>query len=307
MIVGKRIRKVDSHISHISEGSKVYLGLVMTDEVKEILKRLGYDQLQIGETLLPPPELGSVSKYNSQGKMVINRQLPKIDLCRDQYYDIKDWHGNRHTGTRIVCRKVFQKDQIPPPEIYLTIVGNSEEKFIIAEEVITKNENLSKQNVIHIINLFLEIFGKVDFLDTKLHEYKKIDIKRINWEILRNDIGSWDDLRDNVDELLKHKKISEKILVKNRLELISEYSPNLVVTGINGYRGYIVFGFPSSNIFIFESLEYGNATYIFEGGWEELSKMTKREIMNGRYYKNRFIHQKGWSDQLREVLKATKG
>ena len=300
MLTGKRIRTIEKHISHIPDGSEIYIGVTITNDLKEKIKELGFEHLNSGETLLPSPNIGSVNKFNSQGRLKINRNLPKIDMCRDQYYEIKDWHGNYHSGTRIVCRKVFQKELIPPPEVNLTIVGNDEAKFLVAEKILKKEKDYSEEKMVHIVNVFLEIFGVVDFLDSKLSKHKKLDIKRINWEILRD--GDYSNKEFNIDSLLSNRKKSDRVVIKNRLELINEYNPNLIVTGINGYRGYIVFGFPKSNTFIFESLEYGNATYVFKGDWKSLSKMSKREIIDGNYYSERIIHLSDWSEKVKAIL-----
>ena len=62
-------------------------------------------------------------------------------------------------------------------------------------------------------------------------------------------------------------------------------------------------GFKEKNIYTLESLYYGNATYIFDERWEELSKKTKAEILNEKLQTDRVIHRKSWDDKIKGWLK----
>lgn len=83
---------------------------------------------------------------------------------------------------------------------------------------------------------------------------------------------------------------------------MSKYNPDFHAMGKSGYRGYVIFGFTKLNLYIFETAEYGNATYVFEGDWETLSQMTKAEIIAGNLHKYRFIHQEGWKTQIESLF-----
>ncbi|MBT2655349.1 hypothetical protein J7E81_08875 [Bacillus sp. ISL-18] len=94
-----------------------------------------------------------------------------------------------------------------------------------------------------------------------------------------------------MEKLTKNKKT----IVSDRLETISQYQPDFHAIGTNGYRGYVIFGFTNQNLYIFE---YGNATYVFEGDWKQLSQMTKAEILTANLQKHRFVHLEGWKQQI---------
>ena len=58
-----------------------------------------------------------------------------------------------------------------------------------------------------------------------------------------------------------------------------------------------------SLIYVLESLIYGNATYILGENWENLSQLSKAEILNGNHHLERFVHGENWEDNLKEFIK----
>ena len=85
-------------------------------------------------------------------------------------------------------------------------------------------------------------------------------------------------------------------------KIIAQYASEFMAIGQDGFYGYVVYGYPSENLFVFESNQIDNATYIFNGQWEQLSKLTKRELIQGHLYDYRFIHNSGWSKKIQSIL-----
>lgn len=65
----------------------------------------------------------------------------------------------------------------------------------------------------------------------------------------------------------------------------------------------MVFEFEKKELYIFESIAYGNATYIFEGEWENVSKLSKKEILDRRLAKDRIVHYNDWEKNINKYLK----
>ena len=55
-------------------------------------------------------------------------------------------------------------------------------------------------------------------------------------------------------------------------------------------------------LYLLESVYFGNATYILGEQWEEISKLTKAEVLNENLYKSRIIHQADWHKQIHKLL-----
>lgn len=87
-----------------------------------------------------------------------------------------------------------------------------------------------------------------------------------------------------------------------RLHAIAEAKPEFVAIGTGGFHRYMVFGFPRKRLHILESAYYGNATYVFGNSWEELSKLSKAEILSGDLQKARLVHREAWTTEVDKFL-----
>jgi hypothetical protein len=302
LITGKkRIRKCGNYLSHIAEGEKVYIGLPITEDVSAKLKEIGFESLNPGELLVPSPKLGTVSKFNANGKDVPQRDKPMETAYRQQYWEWEDWGGNHHSRTVDIPFKRYPRKWIPSPWIELMIMQSGEKKFILAGPAIIKGET-DETGIVHRINLMLEIFKRVEILQENLERYEIPKVVKLNWDILPVGNIPWEKFQNHLAPVMEKMSKGKKNIISERLEIVSQYKPDFHAIGTNGYRGYIIFGFKNLNLYIFESAEYGNATYVFEGDWKQLSQMTKAEIVDGNLHKHRFVHLEGWGKKIEELF-----
>lgn len=98
--------------------------------------------------------------------------------------------------------------------------------------------------------------------------------------------------------------VSVGLTIDKRHEAISAFKPKFVAVGRGGFDGYVIFGFPSKFLYILESTQVNNATYVLDRNWEELSTMTKAELLNNNLHRERLIHRENWFAQLNQVLGA---
>jgi hypothetical protein len=293
----KRIRKSSNYMSHIAEGKKAYIGLAITEDVSAKMKESGFATLNPGESLVPSPKLGSVSRFNANGRFVPQRDKPKETAYREQHWELKDWNGNYHSGTSYIPYLRFPRKWIPAPWVELMIMQTGEKKFLLAGPAIIKGET-DEAEIVHRINLVLQIFKRAEIFQENLERYEVPRVVKLGWNILPTGNMPWEKFKSHLTPVMENMSKGKKTVIGERLETISQYKPDFHAIGENGYRGYIIFGFTKQNLYIFESAEYGNATYIFEGDWKELSKMTKAEIISGNLQKHRFVHQEGWKQQI---------
>jgi hypothetical protein len=302
LITGKkRINSCNKYLSHLAEGDIAYIGLPITEDILSKLREIGFNDLNAGEAIVPSPEFGPVSKFNANGKEVPQRHLPMETAYRQQYWEWKDWNGTHYSRIVDVPYKRYPRKWIPAPWIELTIIQSEGKKFVLAGEAVVKGQT-SEEDIIHRINLMLEIFKRVEILQENLERYEIPKIKRLGWDILPAGNMPWEQFKKHLAPVLERASKGKKMIITDRLETISMYQPDFHAIGTNGYRGYIIFGFTKLNLYIFENAQYGNATYVFEGDWETLSRMTKAEIIAGNLYKHRFIHSEGWKKQIASLF-----
>lgn len=291
-IIRTRIQSLGNNLVGLNNNDNFYIALTDLSNLNRI-QRAGFsNQLNIGEQVLPSLR-GRITNFNANGGFTIHRDLPLEKVYRQA--DIKDWHGDYHTVD--IPYKRYPRTPIEAPSIELTIVAGANNQNIIRSPRLIKGVT-PENEVKHIINLFLELFGECDTIQENLLPVFNVPITRLNWNLLPQGSYPWNILRNNIQQAIGNVGVNKRHLIESRLELISNHNPNFVAVGNAGFRGYIVFGFSNKPFFILESLHSGNATYIFGQNWQQLSQLTKEQILNQNLQQDRFVHSVGWNAQI---------
>ena len=101
------------------------------------------------------------------------------------------------------------------------------------------------------------------------------------------------------------KELKEKLL--DRYTFLEKLNPVAYISGTSGFQRYFGARF-ADNLVAFENLEYGNAIYVMFDDWEELSKLTRLELLKNRRGAGfeRIVHRSGWKDMLEKLIKSRK-
>jgi hypothetical protein len=86
------------------------------------------------------------------------------------------------------------------------------------------------------------------------------------------------------------------------MEFFETLNPKHYIRGTNKFNLY--FGAVLQNdIVILENIRYGNAIYIFKRDWEELSKLSRTELLNMQNeYILRIIHTSNWKNNVNNTI-----
>ena len=307
IITGGRRRKLDRRLKVLTEGTRVIPGVVVDETKKNILLGIGFtEKPEKGETVLPPSDLGPVCKFNAEGKYIIHRKRPMETVYRQIEWTWEQWAGYMQTETHSkivdVPYKRYPRTLVPPPSVELSITENAEgKKYVVAPEHEVSFQEPSA--LIHSINVFLEIFSYCEILSEGLEGYLIRDFKRLNWRILPPGKWPWKRIEKELEPLVKRTSTQNQTVIKYRIKKITSFGPQFTAIGQAGFSGYVIFGFPKKNLYVLESLYSGNATYVFEEKWEELSKLTKAEILQRSLQRDRIIHRKNWGHNIDRLIK----
>lgn len=297
----RRIRNIERHLHDFKINDEVYIALVNLTTHKVRLVEAGFTgSLAVGERVLPAI-FGPISRFNAEGKDKVRRDLPKETAYRQQEWHWTQWDGTENSKIVDVPYPRYPREPIPPPSKELQIIKNARGDKVVASELFKYSAGREAE-IIHTINLFLEIFGECDVLREDLVPVVPTAIRRLNWKILPQGKYPWDKLRRHVQPILDRAKKGKVPIIEARLSTIAKENPEFVAIGEGGFNGYMVFGFPDKKLYVLESAYYGNATYVFDKNWEELSKMTKAEILNGNLQKDRIIHREAWTEAIDKLL-----
>jgi hypothetical protein len=254
--------------------------------------------------VLPSP-IGPISDFNASGKDIVHKDQDMETVYRQSEWKWNEFRGRDNTVemSKIVDvpYKRYPRTFIKPPSIELRLsTDNNGNLLVISPTLEYKKEN---ENVLlHVVNLFLEIFNICEIRNNKLESIIKSPVKRLNWEILPKGRQPWEKLKVILDEFRESTAEGNKAVIDKRFESINIHNPDFVALGKAGFSGYVVFGFSDKNLFMLESNQTNNATYIFEDNWEHLSALSKAEILSKNLHKDRIIHREGWFNEINRVL-----
>ncbi|MGM3305370.1 hypothetical protein ACSQ6I_05165 [Anabaena sp. WFMT] len=306
LITGRRIRNLESRLRFVTPGETIVLGIANIDRFPVLLQKVGFTPaLEVGESVLPSLGLGPKSRYNSLGKDMIHRDCPKETAYRMIEWRWKQWCGGGETEEVCDFRDVpyqrYPRTHIPAPSIELKIATNTQgEKILVSTPIVYDTSNHSL--LLHIINLCLEIFRECQVFSENLDAIINVPLKRLNWTILKSGQYPWSKLRQEVKKIIENAPRGKHRIIEDRIETINKYVPDFFAVGRAGFSGYIVFGFSSQNLFVLESIQFGNATYILGDNWERLSLLSKAEILNDSLHQERIVHRIGWHSKIRTLL-----
>jgi hypothetical protein len=304
-ICKKRIRNIGRYVRNFRTGQQIILSIAVNQIEPGILQKIGFsDKLEPGETVLPSP-IGPISDFNASGKDIVHKDQDMETVYRQSEWKWNEFRGRDNTVemSKIVDvpYKRYPRTFIKPPSIELRLsTDNNGNLLVISPTLEYKKEN---ENVLlHVVNLFLEIFNICEIRNNKLESIIKSPVKRLNWEILPKGRQPWEKLKVILDEFRESTAEGNKAVIDKRFESINIHNPDFVALGKAGFSGYVVFGFSDKNLFMLESNQTNNATYIFEDNWEHLSALSKAEILSKNLHKDRIIHREGWFNEINRVL-----
>lgn len=293
-ILKKSVRDSKKYLFEFSSGEKLHVVARINDSEQQKLLKYGFEQN--GETKIPIPR-GKATERNSNGKWLVRKDLPKEKRKIERDYHVYDWHGNEHSGTCTEYRMCYQKQFVKPNEISFTL----ENDLLISPLFANIEEDID--DITQAINVLLEMFGCCEIVTTELvPPLPPVKQKYVPWEILRSGADTHVELEKYLEKTTRHHKEITQNEIKKRHEYLLDVEPEFCVIGKENFWGYIIYAFPEENIFIFESSQPDNATYVFRGDWERASKLTKTEILSGHLQDERLFHTKNWEEKVNRVF-----
>jgi hypothetical protein len=295
-----RLRSLKRHLDYVAPGAPVVIGLTDLTGHREGLLAAGFPaEPQPGVRLLPSA-VGPVSTFNAEGGWEVHRDRPMETAYREINWEWQLWDGTWMSDTRYQPYQRYPRTKIEAPAVELEVQSDPDGNPLLAADQL---DFLASNGpaLLHRINLFRELFGEAAVLTEDLEHYVRVETRRLNWVLLPPGEMPWPQFQTHVKPLIDAMGERKGPVATRRLKLLTqEFQPDVVAVGQAGFSGYLAFGY--GEIYVMESLYYGNATYVFGRDWEELSKLTKAEILHGELQQARIIHRESWEQEIRELL-----
>lgn len=302
MLINQKRVAGTSKLRGLADGNEVKV--IVKNPKLDILNKMGFGVApSIGECILPKV-IGPSSRFNANGKYFIHREQEK-ELC----YRMNEWPHKEFNGPGELIDVItsvdvpyyrYPRTLISPFSIEFAIDAENNQMFLTSPLFVFGQDN---EKIVTAINVLLEYFGYCEVISEGFKSSIKGELIRLNWRILPKGKVPWEEQRTRILPFLAKAKGSNQKVVEKRLETININSPDFTAIGEGGFSGYVIHGFTEKGIFVLESIEVNNATYVLSKNWEEISKLTKAEIIKNELHEYRVIHNKGWYDAMGKILK----
>jgi hypothetical protein len=299
---GQAIRTLTKMLSFTNKHPNIRFSFDITGVAPEAWTKLGFNEILEQDQALMPAGIGKVSAFNARGKEVVRKDLPKVSRSYPSFRTWLDWHGNSHSGIQYRSMDVYPREYIAAPSESLFVLGQGNDMRICTRAINMQTE--SQETTLHLANLMLECFGVFEVMDASTGIKIGTKLKHLQWEILPPGQYPWSKTGPIVANNTKLLDESGKELIRYRMGTIAGFQPGFLAIGKGGFNAYFVYGFEEKGIYLLESGYLNNATYVFKQNWEELSQLTKNEIINGDLPHTRIIHDRRWLQNVSKVIRA---
>lgn len=289
-IIRKRINNPRRYLYALHRGDKFYVAAALSAEDISRLQQYG---IKPDGTARIPVSYRSATQLNAEGKWIRLRDLPKEIRLFVHAYHLVDWHGNDHYGTCIQERWCYQRELIPPTELAFIV----EDGVLYSPLLENSEENMDRIKVA--MNVILEMIGHCEIRTAdKAPALPPVRQVEVPWEILRAGTRDRSEWEEYVNKTVERKPKAQQVEICRRHEHLMEMGPEFCVLGAQNFFGYVVYGFPALNFYIFESNGINNATYAFRGDWESASMLTKMQVLSGGLQEARIYHTGQWHENI---------
>lgn len=309
MLIRNKVRNIDKYLTHLGDAVNYYLGVPLSELDQQSILNLGFTfPANAGESILPPSR-GPAGRRNIKGYEIVQRHLPKETMYRQIQWSWKERHGRDtidRVGIKDVAYQRYPRVQVPPYGVELSVRESPARVLYVAAGPFSIGEDTIK--AANSANLLVELLGCFEVLDQALTSWLPAVTRRMNWSFLPPGESPWLNAQGPLRVLLDRQSRGNQPVIKARFDAVGAYEPEFVGVGRGGLLGYVAFGFPRRGICLLESCQTNNATYVLnETGWEEISQMTKAEILNSDAHQARLIHNRGWFDGLSDLFSRAPG
>jgi len=251
--------------------------------------------------VLPDPSRGTWARRNVDGWEIPRKDLPmETKSFSAETPNFGDWSLGSHEVTW--DREVYQRDFFPGygTTILIDVVRRIGDRFTLSLELdrVFEGAPSDPRELRFALNVFQEAVGHSAIRPTDKPADSFIRSLQVDWELLP--LGDRDAIIEQVRARFSPSPKEDRVLTE-RIDLLHGLKPQAMVTGTSGFARYIGAQFRDDFV-VFENVRYGNAAYVMFENWEELSRLSRTELITSRDDFVRVIHRAGWKRRLRAIV-----
>lgn len=313
----KNFKSIPKHIQR--ELSSIDSGLIEVGCIKNITPANVKDFTHLGITLdsgrlilpeepvVPPIQSGRFSKYNSQGRTIVRKDLPKIVKSFD--YELPVWGDySKGINSGFYTKQVYQREYWQPEFLALkteALDSTPDGKIVkfVFELPLSRSSATFSHDLLYRCNILQENLQDCHILASNASKEAYMNTIQLDWDIFPPGELDAEYIYNRSGRGNNKVELSE---FKRRLELIRQQNPKQEIQGLGVFSKY--FGAVlQNNVVVFENLFWGNALYVVYNNWEDISKIPRSDLMRMDPTTTdfeRIVHGKNWESRFFKAIKG---
>ena len=301
---------------HSIESQHIIAGAIINATKAEIscgtYRHLGIQMrngtLEVPGIIYPDKLSGLYAHRNRNGIVWILKSLPKI--TKTFSFESPNF-GNPDKGyhTTYWSRKVYQRRLEPPRDwdLALSIISQNDEYVrvkVAINTIIDRQHPDFRKDLFFAINLLQEQCRDSHVFDAAITDEELAHVTTVGWEIFPP--GTIDRTLHEITNRLHNPTPERKREIQRRTNILNRLHPTEYILGRGMNSRYFGAKF-GENIVVFENMDYGNALYILFDNWQEISQMSRIDILK-RHERDfiRIIHKNGWEKAIKRHIDELK-
>jgi len=306
MYIRRKLRRIEDHLKPFAPTQAFYVAFSGLEGRLADVAKVGFSvPLVAGERLLPSGSFGIASRRNADGEEIIHKDQPLETHYRQREWTWKEFRGryDYQERTKIVDvpYKRYPRSWKKPHGVELQIRTAPNGALVIAAGPFRSSET-DQALLLNTVHMFVELFGECRLVKEDMAEAMQAPVRRLNWEVLPPGKYPWARAEPAVDRVIRAVPPGDQAVLRERVKTITAYEPDFIAVGRNGFSRYVVYGWDDHELYVLESTEVNNATYVLKNNWEAVSAMTKAQVLDDGAHHARLVHRGTWWKAIREPL-----
>jgi hypothetical protein len=307
---------IEQELRNIQEQHVIVAAIInikKSDIARGAYRHLGI-KMAVGDVVFPdsiyPDRLAGIyARRNRNGIVWILKDQPKV-IKTFSFESPNFGDPDKGYHTTYIDREVYQRRFEPPREwvISISIVNQDIEHVrmrIQIRAVLDRQHPDFRSDLFFAINLLQEQCRDCHVFRANISDDELARITAVGWEIFPP--GAMDRTFSVITSRLRVPSPQRQREIEHRANALARLHPTgyIIGSGMNSHYFGAKFG---ENIVAFENIDYGNALYILFDNWQEISQMSRIDILKRHEHDFiRIIHKDGWQKVLRRYIDELRG
>lgn len=308
MHIRKKVRSLAAHLKPFAPNQGFYVVFAGLEGRRADVTKVGFTVPPVaGERLLPSGEFGIASRRNADGEEIVHKDQPLETHYRQREWTWKEFRGryDYEEKSKIVevPYKRYPRSWKQPHGVELQVRTAPNDSLVITAGPF-RSGDVDQELLLNTVHMFIELFGECRLVKEDLAEAMQVPARRLNWEVLPAGKYPWSRAEPAVDRVIRSVSPGDQAVLRERVKTISAYEPDFIAIGRNGFSRYVVYGWDAHKLYVLESTEVNNATYVLKKNWEAVSAMTKAQVLDEGMHHARLVHRNSWWRGVADLMRT---